>query len=128
MPNTKTTPATPATGLVHELKVVNNLTLLTVTTIKKSFVKQMPGVLYKDFCKRMKEGTIKVIGKCRGLGDAPDCLVLQLFEDESLCILSEINYREYRSTVGRMDLGLDGDGALEYVNFEVSKIPQLFVT
>lgn len=128
MPKTKTEQATKTVAAVRELNPVLTVEAIKVTTIKKSFVKQMPGVLYADFVNRIKQGTIKVVGLCRNFGDHPDCLVLQLFDDDKLCTLTEINYREYLSVVARMDLELTGDDISDYVNFSISKVTQLFLT
>jgi hypothetical protein len=118
-------PKTKETNVAKELALVTNVTAIKVTTIKKSFVKQMYGLTRKEFIKRIKHGTVRALGIAH-FTDHPTCLILQTFEDERLVTYAEIDYREYLSHIGHFDHNLTGDDLPAFVEFELSKVPQLF--
>lgn len=125
MPNTKMNDVVQVKNVATTINVAMAVTAIKVTTIKKSFVVQMPIIVYGEFFSRVKDGSIIALGIARDLKDTADSLVLKTSNDR-LMRTAEINYREYLNHVGHFDLELKGDDCGNYVDAEIRKLPQLF--
>ena len=108
------------------VKLVENPSLLKVTTIKKKYVEQMEKMPYKDFFRLMRAGEVEIVGHVEGFkvvvvsGDQYRCIGAEVFNRWYVEIMDEHGRRIIEESLGR------NKSIYDFAHERLLALPQLF--